>query len=109
MAARRRQKNEAVTANQSATDSNSNNAAAEEERKNEQKQRLNDAVKSQRAEEFRGMHLAPLPLVMIVLVCSGIMWVMAFRDVMATGRSIAGPMDDAMLVSRTTSRMIDTV
>mmetsp|Transcript_6880 Transcript_6880/g.15114 ORF Transcript_6880/g.15114 Transcript_6880/m.15114 type:complete len:409 (+) Transcript_6880:167-1393(+) len=97
MAARRRQKNEAVTANQSATDSNSNNAAAEEERKNEQKQRLNDAVKSQRVEEFRGMHLAPLPLVMIVLVCSGIMWVMAFRDVMATGRSIAGPMDDAML------------
>lgn len=43
------------------------------------------------------MHLAPLPLVMMVLLCSGALWVLSFRDVMATGRSIAGGMDDAML------------
>ena len=55
--------------------------------------------KQQTAAEFRGMHLAPLPLVMIVLLCSGALWVLSFRDVMATGRSIAGGMDDAMLVS----------
>ena len=45
------------------------------------------------------MHLAPLPLFLMVLLCSGALWVLSFRDVMATGRSIAGGMDDAMLVS----------
>ena len=60
----------------------------------------------QTAEEFRGMHLAPLPLVMMVLLCSGALWVLSFRDVMATGRSIAGGMDDAMLVSWLAARSI---
>ena len=88
----------AAAANQNATDSSS--VAAEDDRiKNQQKQRLDEKVKSQRSAEFRGMHFVPLPLVVIILVCSGFMWVMAFRDVMATGRSIGGPMDDAMQVS----------
>ena len=52
------------------------------------------------------MHLAPLPLVMMVLLCSGALWVLSFRDVMATGRSIAGGMDDAMLVSWLAARSI---
>ena len=55
------------------------------------------------------MHLAPLPLVMMVLLCSGALWVLSFRDVMATGRSIAGGMDDAMLVSWLAARSIDRV
>ena len=33
-------------------------------------------------------HLLPLPLVLTVLVCSGIFWIASFRDVMATGKPI---------------------
>ena len=44
-------------------------------------------------------HLPPIMLVMIVLACSGILWVFAVRDTFATGRNIAGSHDDAMLVS----------
>ncbi|KAL9189886.1 hypothetical protein ACHAXT_009561 [Thalassiosira profunda] len=33
-------------------------------------------------------HLLPLPLVVTVLVCSGLFWVASFRDVMATGKPI---------------------
>jgi hypothetical protein len=51
-------------------------------------------------EQLRALHLAPLPLVLVVLVCSGFLWMLAFRDVMATGRPILGAMDEAMLVSQ---------
>ncbi len=33
-------------------------------------------------------HLLPLPLVLTVLVCSGLFWIASFRDVMATGKPI---------------------
>ena len=33
-------------------------------------------------------HLLPLPLVLTVLVCSGLFWLSSFRDVMATGKPI---------------------
>ena len=43
-------------------------------------------------------HLPPLPLVFTVLACSGALWILAMRDVLATGRIIAGEPDEAMLV-----------
>ena len=33
-------------------------------------------------------HLLPLPLVLAVLVCSGLFWIASFRDAMATGKPI---------------------
>lgn len=33
-------------------------------------------------------HLLPLPLVLTVLICSGLFWIASFRDVMATGKPI---------------------
>jgi hypothetical protein len=33
-------------------------------------------------------HLLPMPLVLTVLVCSGLFWISSFRDVMATGKPI---------------------
>lgn len=42
-------------------------------------------------------YLIPLPLVMIVLVCSGVCWTLSFRDLMATGRPILGEMDEALM------------
>jgi hypothetical protein len=44
-------------------------------------------------------YLPPLGLVLTVLACSGLLWVFGLRDVLATGRNIAGPWDEAMLVS----------
>jgi hypothetical protein len=35
-----------------------------------------------------GAHLLPLPLVLTVLLCSGLFWISSFRDVMATGKPI---------------------
>ena len=49
--------------------------------------------------ELLAEHLPPIGLVFIIMVCSSILWVFAFRDVFATGRTIAGPLDEAMLVS----------
>jgi hypothetical protein len=48
--------------------------------------------------ELLAEHLPPIGLVFIIMVCSSCLWVFAFRDVFATGRNIAGPLDDAMLV-----------
>ena len=44
-------------------------------------------------------YLIPLPLILIVFICSGFCWTLSFRDVMATGRPIFGPMDEALMVS----------
>lgn len=66
--------------------------------KSQQKAKLDKAVIEQRKKEVRVLHFAPLPLVFTVLVCSGILWLLSFRDVFATGRPILGEMDEAMLV-----------
>ena len=59
------------------------------EKKTEQKQRQ-DAI---------AMHLPPFPLVVLTLLCSGFLWMLAFRDMMATGRPLLGSMDEDFLVS----------
>ena len=73
--------------------------------KADQRARLDSKVKA----ELRGRHLAPLPLVLAVLVCSGVTWVLAFRDLMATGRPIMGAMDEAMLVSAESCPVLNPV
>lgn len=55
-------------------------------------------VDKQVTKELLAEHLPPIGLVIIIMVCSSILWVFAFRDVFATGRTIAGPLDEAMLV-----------
>eukprot|EP00934_Nitzschia_sp_Nitz4_P000684 Nitzschia sp. Nitz4//scaffold166_size90379//70452//71706//NITZ4_005069-RA/size90379-augustus-gene-0.6-mRNA-1//1//CDS//3329538232//684//frame0 len=42
-------------------------------------------------------HLPPLGLVFTVIACSGFLFVFAFRDVFATGRNIAGDLDETFL------------
>jgi hypothetical protein len=42
-------------------------------------------------------HLPPLGLVYTVLICSGTMFVLCMRDFLATGRSIGGSWDEAMM------------
>jgi len=44
-------------------------------------------------------HLPPMSLVFCVLLFSGSMFVLGLRDALATGKNIAGPFDDAYLVS----------
>ena len=44
-------------------------------------------------------HLPPLALVFTILFCSGAAWVLGLRDLLATGKSFLGPIDDAYLVS----------
>lgn len=42
-------------------------------------------------------HLPPLPLVFVILFCSGAMWVFGLRDTLATGKNILGELDYAYL------------
>jgi hypothetical protein len=44
-------------------------------------------------------HLPPLPLVFVVLFCSGALWILGLRDAVATGKMILGEIDEAYLVS----------
>ena len=53
---------------------------------------------SRASEELLADHLPPMGLVFTVIVCSGFLFVYAFRDVFATGRNIGGNMDRAVLV-----------
>ena len=94
----RRRKN-ATASSDAAAEDGADNSATRSNASDDKYCKAAKKPKQQAAAEFRGMHLAPLPIVMIVLLCSGALWVLSFRDVMATGRSIAGGMDDAMLVS----------
>jgi hypothetical protein len=40
-------------------------------------------------EQLQALHLASLPLVLVVLVCSGFLWMLAFCDAMATAQPIS--------------------
>ena len=51
-------------------------------------------------------HLPPLVLVFTVMLCSGFLFMYAFRDVFATGRNIGGDVDEAFLVSRVNELLI---
>lgn len=42
-------------------------------------------------------YLIPLPLILVVFLCSGFCWTLSFRDLMATGRPIFGGMDEALM------------
>jgi hypothetical protein len=44
-------------------------------------------------------HLPPLALVFTVLICSGVVWVLGLRDLLATGKPFLGSIDEAYLVS----------
>jgi len=61
--------------------------------KDKQKKKLDDLVKNRKVDN----HLVPMFLLAAVMVCSGVLWTLAFRDVFATGRIVAGKMDEAML------------
>lgn len=94
MAARRRTKH-ANSKDVVASNSESKGDAS----KDQQKKELDSQLEATKAAQLAEEHLAPLPFVFTVLLCSGALWVLAFRDVFATGRIIAGPLDEAMQVS----------
>ena len=39
-------------------------------------------------------HFVPLPLLFTIMICSGFLWLISFRDVFATGRVIFGSIDE---------------
>jgi hypothetical protein len=50
------------------------------------------------SKDLAAEHLPPIGLIFTVIICSGFLFMFAFRDVFATGRNIGGSMDEAMLV-----------
>lgn len=55
-------------------------------------------VKTNEVATLADEHLPPLLLVLVLMACSGLLWVFALRDFLATGRVIAGSWDSAMQV-----------
>lgn len=66
--------------------------------KDTQKDQAKSITTVEPAKDLAAEHLPPLGLVFTVIACSGILFMFAFRDVFATGRNIAGDMDEAYLV-----------
>lgn len=72
----------------------------EARRSKENKVNVPDAAahKAQKQAVIVAEHLPPLVLVLTILLCSGFMFVMGMRDLMATGKIILGESDAAYLV-----------
>uniref|UniRef100_A0A6U3QH34 Uncharacterized protein n=1 Tax=Ditylum brightwellii TaxID=49249 RepID=A0A6U3QH34_9STRA len=104
MAARRRQNASKANA---ALATNDTNRTIKSAKKEQEKKAVDDKIESNKLAETKAAYLAPLPLVMIVLLCSGFLWMLAFRDVMATGRPILGAMDEAMLLFTKSTSFFD--
>lgn len=54
-------------------------------------------------------HLPPLSLVCCVLICSGSLFVLGLRDALATGKNVAGPLDEAFLQFTDSTSFYDDV
>lgn len=65
--------------------------------KEKQKKKLDDKVASRKNVVAKQMHFVPVPLLVTVLLCSGLLVMLSFRDFFSTGKVILGPMDEAML------------
>lgn len=96
MAARRRSPKAAFKSSSSSSTKNSSSAELKKDDK-----ATDEDTKREKAHQLVVEHLPPIPLVFVVLGCSGLLWLFALRDFMATGRVIAGVWDEAMLVSAT--------
>lgn len=66
---------------------------------NSKNSKTDDSLSPAVKKELIAEHLPPISLVFTVIACSGFLLMFAFRDVFATGRNIAGEMDEAYLVS----------
>jgi len=71
------------------------NKAATEKRK--QKKLLDDKVTLLKNATAISNHFVPIPLLLTVLICSGFLSILSYRDFFSTGKVILGPMDEAML------------
>lgn len=60
----------------------------------------NTAPNREEKDKIIAEYLPPLSLTLIVLVCSGTLFLFCLRDFMVTGKNVAGPIDEAYLVRR---------
>lgn len=65
--------------------------------KAEQKKRLDDNLAKAKLNAAKELHFVPMPLMLTILVCSGALSIMAYRDMFGTGKVIFGAEDAAML------------
>lgn len=62
-----------------------------------QKKQLDENVSSAKIEVAKELHFVPHMLLFVVLVCSGTMAIMSYRDMFGTGKVIFGEHDEALL------------
>lgn len=94
MAVRRRKTQDAALLKRQAKSSDSKETDSDEKAK---KQKMDALAMSTKKQYAKNMHLIPLPLQCTVLLCSGFLFLLAYRDLFATGKVMFGDMDLAML------------
>ena len=65
--------------------------------KTQQKEELDKNVTDAKISAAKEMHFVPTPLLFTVLICSGVLAIISYRDVFGTGKVIFGDSDLAML------------
>lgn len=96
MAARRRA-TQAATLQKSQTKSSHSKESNSDENEKSKREEFNEQAIAKKQQHAKSMHLIPLPLQFTVLVCSGFLFLLAYRDLFATGKVMFGDMDSAML------------
>lgn len=95
MAARKRKTNS--TSGTGAGSINANESNHKQDAKNEQKKQLDQKIANAKKEEVKELHFVPLFLQFSILLCSGALAVLSYRDMFGTGKVIFGTADEAML------------
>lgn len=71
------------------------------------RKKLDKQISDEKNIDDKIKHFAPLPLMFTIMICSSFLWVLSYRDMMATGRPVAGTMDEALMVFTKSNEFYD--
>mmetsp|Transcript_18403 Transcript_18403/g.22527 ORF Transcript_18403/g.22527 Transcript_18403/m.22527 type:complete len:410 (-) Transcript_18403:45-1274(-) len=86
-----------VAAKSNVTISTKEETNDEKSAKLKQREKLDTHVSKAAIEAAKSAHFVPTLLVITILVCSGALAILSYRDLVGTGKIIFGPRDEAML------------
>lgn len=75
--------------------------------KSEQRKKLDEKLSNAQMDAARDLHFVPMVLQLIIMICSGFLAILAYRDMAGTGKVIFGDMDQSMLEFTRSTRWFD--
>jgi hypothetical protein len=107
MAARKRKSNMNSNGSTATATMTDNTTKPKTSTKQQQKKELDEKLNQAKIESFRGAHFVPMLLLFTVLVCSGFLGILSYRDTFGTGKVIFGDSDEAMLKFTSSTKWFD--